>query len=562
MKKILKLILVSIIAFSCTFSFAACKNSCGDVPEPENDVPDAAATTSAKVITLNIAYPTTFDNDYILYAGQTPNDYTMRKRFIRLCTLADYFSPDVLMLQEVNGRGAWWDFLIENEDAFIKRYPKYGYVGTTNLAGGTNGNGNQLAFYNQLYYNKNKFELVASGTFFCRDDKTSPENYYTGDYEGVYNANNTTTCSWAVLRDKATKIAAVYGTTHLCTRPDFAQCFRSYGQARNLTEGLYAIAERYKWGDKALPIVVGGDFNGYPSADGFFAYPHMTENAHYKDSKAHAPEQDDSGTARIFGKTVANNGRRIDYIFNQGGEVTGYNVLAGTFIEDKEQTTCEYNAEPVLDGSQYDLSDHLPVYARLKFNGQSYSVAPNDYVNPAIADDVVITEGSGINATATKIVFDSPEILAFVGQSVNKGFFADIVDDGLADGCCLRLSVRKSRIDPAISIDYGALTEYLGLTAVKADDCRRIKVEYRYVYTEEVSVLHFGASTTNMIPVSIGVNTAEIYADGGEWTSRVYDFTAVSNSFWTGDFAYFGVTTGVGLMAGDGIYIKSIELLT
>ena len=103
---------------------------------------------------------------------------------------------------------------------------------------------------------------------------------------------------------------------------------------------------------------------------------------------------------------------------------------------------------------------------------------------------------------------------------------------------------------------------HLGLTAVNADGCRRIKVEYRYVYTEEASALHFGASTANMIPVSIGVNTAEIYKDDSEWTIRIYDFTSVNNSFWTGDFTYFGFTTGVGLMAGDSIYIKSIELLS
>ena len=121
---------------------------------------------------------------------------------------------------------------------------------------------------------------MAGGTFFCRDDKNSPENQYTGDYEGVYNASNTTTCSWAVLRDKTTKVTAVFGSTHLCTRPTSAQCFRNYGQARNLTEGLYEVAEKYKWGENPLPIVIAGDFNGDPSHEGFYSYPHMTENAH------------------------------------------------------------------------------------------------------------------------------------------------------------------------------------------------------------------------------------------------------------------------------------------
>ena len=116
-----------------------------------------------------------------MYKGQTIDDYTMDKRYVRLCTLVEYFSPDVIMMQEVNGRGGWWDYLIENEDEtvepFIKKYPKYSYVGNKNLAGGTNGAGNRGTFYNQIYYNTKKYELVAGGTFFCRDDKNSPENH-------------------------------------------------------------------------------------------------------------------------------------------------------------------------------------------------------------------------------------------------------------------------------------------------------------------------------------------------------------------------------------------------
>lgn len=557
MKSILKCAVALILDASlCLLPVGCGTNSASETGE---NISPADVSASVRIITVNIANPTRFENDYILYEGQTPDDYTMNKRFVRFCALVDYYSPDVIMMQEVNGRGGWWDYLIDNEDSFINRYTKYGYVGNVNLAGGTNGGGNRGTFYNQVYYNKNKFELIDGGTFFCRDDKTSPENQYTGDYEGIYNASNTTTCSWAVLKDKKTGVTAVYGSTHLCTRPNPAQCFRNYGQARNLTEGLYAVAERYKRGDKALPVVVGGDFNGDPSHEGFYAYSHMTENAHYVDSKTVAPVEDNSGTARIFGKTVQNNGIRIDYVFHQGAEVTDYFVLKGTFIEDKTQTYCEYNTDPVLDGTQYDLTDHLPVYAKLKINGRAYSVAPEDYVNPVTANDEVITAGTGINATANKIIFDSPEILGYVGQNVNKGFNANVVESN--GRYCLKLTVPKSRIDPIISIDYGLLTESLGLTAVSAERCRRIKIEYRLICTKDASSVHFGASAAESIPVSIGVNTAQIVRENGEWTSKVLDFSGVNGVFWSDKFNYFAVATGVGLMAGDGIYIRSIELL-
>ena len=574
MKRFLCALLSILTAFG-VFAFSGCiggKNSdsspeasvpptsSDSVPE-EEPIPEADAEMSAKVMSVNIAYPTKFASSYIQYKGQTPDDYTMKKRFNRLCSLVSYYTPDIIMMQEVNGRGGWWNYLVEGEDTFLERYDKYDFVGTTNLAGGTNGSGGDNILYNQVYYNTNKFELVAGGTFFCRDDKTSPENSYTGDYEGEYSQSNTTTCSWAVLRDKKTNVTAVYASTHLCTRPNGAQCFRNYGQARNATEGLYAIAEQYKWGDKALPIVLSGDFNGDPSHNNFFSYAHMTENAHYTDSKLVAPVEDNSGTARVFGKDIANNGIRIDYIFQQGAEVSDYKVLKGTFAEDKNQTYCEYNTEAVLDGTQYDLTDHLPVYAKLKFNGKSSSVAPNDYVNPEVLDDETISAKTEINATSTKIVFDSPELLDFVGKNENKGFQADIVFDGKTIDFCLRLMTPKSRIDPTISIDYSALMKHLGLSVAKADEYKKIKVEYRYVSTRVESALYFGASTTGMVPLTVAVNTVQVPVDNNNWTSKVFDFSSVNSAFWEDEFVYFGVTTGVGLMGGDAIYIRSIELI-
>ena len=63
------------------------------------------------------------------------------------------------------------------------------------------------------------------------------------------------------------------------------------------------------------------------------------------------------------------------------------------------------------------------------------------------------------------------------------------------------------------------------------------------------------------VPISIGINTMQVPYENGAWNTRVFDFSGIDDAFWDGDFTYFGVKTGVGLMAGDGIYIKSIELL-
>lgn len=570
MKKLIAVFLTALMLMCCV-----CVIGCGKTPQESSSAdsstqqpdytPKENAEITANVITINMYYVSNPENDYIKYKGQRGSDYTMNKRFTRLCALVDYYLPDVLMLQEINGRGGWWDYLVSNKDSFLNRYGKYAFVGDKNNVGGTNGSGGALAFYNQIYYNRNKYDLVAGGTFYCRDDKTSPENQFTGDFEGAYAPTNTTTCTYAVLRDKKTNVTAVYGTTHLCTRPSADYNFRSYGQARNLTEGLYEIADTYKWGEKPLPIVIGGDFNGPASNEYFYAYPHMTAEAHYTDSYIAAPTADNSGTARIFGQQIngllgtSKNGARIDYIFAQGITVADYKVLDGTFGEDKEQTYCDYYTEPSLDGSQYDLTDHLPVFVKAKINAKGSSAAPDVYVNERYLSDNVVTVSSEINATSEKIVFDSADLLKYIGNNEKKGVSAAIVADG-AGGKCLRLTADKSRIDPCISIDYALLMKDLGLEGVSADEYKKIKIEYLYSVTKSQSRVYFGASTDNMVPLTAGLNTAEMSATNSAYASAVYDFTQNAD-FWTGKITYLGMLSNIGLMAGDGIYIRSVEFI-
>lgn len=557
------------VAFLMTILLAVAVSGLAGCSEPQDEtlevyVPAADAAASFDVMTINMLYEIRPEDDYIQYKGQSGADYTMEKRFARLCALVDYSSPDVLMLQEINGRGGWWDYLIDGSDSFLEKYSQYAYVGSINNVGGTNGSGGEDVFYNQIYYNKNKFDLVAGGTFFCRDDKTKPENQYTGDYEGQYSIHHTTTCTYAVLREKKTNVTVVFGTTHLCTRSGMADNFRSYGQARNLTEGLYDIAVQYKWGNDPLPIVVGGDFNG-PEADrNFLAYTHMTEEAGYDDSQKIASETDNSGTARIFGAAVGGahgssaNGSRIDYIFTQGASVEQYRVMSGTFAEDAGQTYCDYYPDASLDGSQYDLTDHLPVFIKAEVKADGKSEAPQVYVNERSLQDASVTEDSPLHVTQTKLTCDSVRLLEYTGSNLEKGFSAAVVEDGAADKC-LRIMAEKSRVDFGLSIDYAALMRDSGLQPVSADNYTKVRIEYSYSLTNGRSRLYFGGSTSLMVPLSVGINAYEVTPADGLWTVQTFDFS--DNDFWSGEIAYLGVITDIGLYAGDAIYIRSIELL-
>ena len=564
--KAVKRISLILALFLVLALFCACGQGEGthDGADDTDNIPQAGAAFTAKIITLNMFYMLEPESGYVVYRGQTADDYTMEKRYKRFLALVDYYTPDVLLLQEVNGRGGWWDFLIGNEDSFLNLYPKYKYAGNTNNAGGSNGSGGADTLYNQVYYNADKYEAVAEGTFFCRDDKTKPESQYDGDFEGVYSPHNTATCTYAVLRDKETNVTAVFASTHLCTRPTAASNFRSYGQARNLTEGLFEIAQAYQWGNDPLPVLVGGDFNGYETDENYMTYAHMTEEARYTDAKKAAKGEDNSGTARIFGKDVQGrggtdaNGVRIDYIFMQGASVEKYEVAKGTFAEDEGQTQCEYYPDPSLDGSQYDLSDHLPVYVRAKIESAGTSVAPQTYVNPKFLSDTVREGEAEITATSVKIVFDSAKLLDYIGGNENKGMAAALVADETY-GTCLRLAAEKSRVDARISFDYAKLMQDLGQERVSADECKKIRVEYSASITKDASSLFFGGSTDLMVPLSAGLNAVSMpHGDG--WTIEEFDFAALSE-FWKGKVTYLGILTDVGMLAGDAVYIRSIEFV-
>ena len=94
-----------------------------------------------------------------------------------------------------------------------------------------------------------------------------------------------------------------------------------------------------------LPIVLGGDFNTTEKSRGYYTYRYLVGPAGYKDARYAAPENatDNSGTARIWGKDLNNNGSRIDYIF-----VNDKCKVCGTHVPN------------------IGVSDHLPVVADLE----------------------------------------------------------------------------------------------------------------------------------------------------------------------------------------------------
>ena len=585
MKRYITLLLVAISCFLCCFSACGKSNSTesntpvesSTVSEPtesESESQKVPVTATARVMSINIAGQDMTNSENVgtvKYPGQNGHDYTYEKRRERLDALITEFEPDVLLLQEVNGQNWWWPYLVSNDDSFINTFTNYTLIGRTNRIGESDGEGNNwFDLYNQLYYDHNKFEEVASGMFYLNVKRNVPFSREWHE-SASYSSDDNNTCVWAVLKDKKTGVSAVYASTHLKPTGGFlARTLTNYRQAINLADGLYKIAEQYSDEGGVLPIAVGGDFNLVINHKYNYSYPHLTEIANFSDAKKIATKTDNSGTARVWGKSTnqassdgsSTDGTRIDIFFTQGMSVSKYQCLNGTFLEDINGVY--YTSERIFDGSAYDLSDHLPIMMDVKISSDDREVLPQGecYRNNVADSDTIIDGGESVVQNG-RIVFSGADILNYFSES--QYLKADIIE--INTGKALRLIATEACPNLFIKFDLDGLLRDKGLTASQIDNVKKIKISYKTAFTVEesefaVAILNDGETT-----VKHGQNTCKLTNSNGfvEKTIEINYSDSASGLITDivfGTMAYADDYSGVcGLFAGDCIYVKSIEFL-
>lgn len=214
---------------------------------------------------------------------------------------------DSMGFQEANYR--WMSYLIDHlED--------YDYVGVSRT------NGKNLGEFSPIFYNKNKYEVVASDTFWL---SKTPEKAGSKDWGSA----NVRICTWAMLRNKATGECYVHFNTHL----DHISSEARENQMKVLLEKVTAFAGKY-------PVVLTGDFNDYSDS---VMYQEATEVLN--DSRLLAPVTDEKPTYHNYGKKS----QLIDFVF-VSDDVT---PLVYHVIDDKINDVF--------------LSDHYGIYVDLKF---------------------------------------------------------------------------------------------------------------------------------------------------------------------------------------------------
>lgn len=232
----------------------------------DNVVAIEKADSQIKIISFNIR---TISRD-------GANNWENRKHATK--NMLELQKPDVFGLQE-----AMKQHLFYIDEAC----PQYARVGVGRDDGKMGGE------IMAVYYNKERFDLLDSGTFWLSE---TPEKVSRG-WDAVCNR----TATWVYLRDKITKRKIYYFNTHLDHKGRVAQ-----------TEAVKLIMERItKMTKKRSVVILGGDFN--VEADDEIMLPLYEK---MKSARNNAVVSDNKATFNGFGSVKRK--MVIDHLFYRG----------------------------------------------------------------------------------------------------------------------------------------------------------------------------------------------------------------------------------------------------
>ena len=162
--------------------------------------------------------------------------------------------------------------------------------------------------YGCVYYLKDKYNLIDSGTFWLSE---TPEKKYSVSYDSKCRRIAT----WAVLENKET--GERY--THLNTHLDHGLESTREAQAQGLLEKMNQL-------QKVGKVVCTGDFNTNEDSKVYSAMTAVTD-----DTKAIAKNTQDGITYHAYGKKDETEGGPIDFIFvSKGVEALNYKIIDNT----------------------------------------------------------------------------------------------------------------------------------------------------------------------------------------------------------------------------------------
>ncbi|WP_375324896.1 endonuclease/exonuclease/phosphatase family protein [Flagellimonas sp. GZD32] len=261
---------------------------------------------SAKSQTIDIiSYNIRYDNP-----DDAPNNWDNRKEF--LISQLNFYNPDVFGIQEG---------LIHQVKEIDKGLPEYTYFGVGR------DHGDERGEHTAIFYNQERIELLEQSTFWL---STTPEKPSKG-----WDAALPRTSTYGIFKNKSDGTKFMVFNTHF----DHVGVKAREESSKLILEKIKELnAENY-------PVVVTGDFNLESDSPGVQVILKEMKDTHIAAGKnAFGPDGTFNGFQ--FEQPVE---RRIDYIFVSDE----FTVLKSAILSDSKDT-------------RYP-SDHLPVFARLKY---------------------------------------------------------------------------------------------------------------------------------------------------------------------------------------------------
>lgn len=215
-------------------------------------------------------------------------------------------------------------------DAITAAFPEYAFVGVAR------DDGKRAGEFSPVFYKKDCFELLDSGTFWLSE---------TPDVPGSrgWDAACKRVVSWAKLRCKKSGKTLVFADTHFDHISDEAR----QHSAQLVLERMYPITEQW-----SLPFFITGDFNCNSSSKGYKTLTGGTDEIPALIDTAVIAKEKVSDVKRTWndrGEVPADNEKMyIDFIFVDGK------------IEVEKFVVC-----PDTRGGEYP-SDHNAIYAEVK----------------------------------------------------------------------------------------------------------------------------------------------------------------------------------------------------
>lgn len=240
--------------------------------------------------------------------------YSQESRKEGICTNINKYSPDSFGVQEADKN---WIALLD------EAMPEYDYFGTYRDDGISEGESNNI------FYKKDKYELVDAGDFWLSKTPEVPSKDWDAACYRI--------CTYVILKDKQTGFVYAHFNTHLDHVSEVAQA-----------ESIALISSKIAEIAPDIPVVLTGDFNFKPTKD----FYDDVLSCGFKDTKTLAEEYDVGATYNGY-KLLVLEVNPIDYVF------------VNAYVKNVKSSS--------IDKTKYNRmypSDHFPVIVEMTmFNG-------------------------------------------------------------------------------------------------------------------------------------------------------------------------------------------------